>query len=712
MEWGGNNAVSSQLTECPFCKKSLVDKSSGWQRFDNTKDLLAYIATEYGQDAVLSGKYFSDHADATLPQWQKNLVKQAFDCGAIKILQGNITADQKNREIAVKQAVQKLVDTYRSSKEDTEQIVWEFTNALSWELPEPKVSNTQPPIPQPSAPLPIVAPMPQPVGDIGKLMKRAWQFAEDGDWGDAADYFNKVLDDSTDYAPAFLGLLCVDFKVSAENKLAHVKTPDFITNHKHYKRAVSDPATKSRLDGYIQTIKDRIKAEQDTAAAEAERKRKLAEEAARKKRVQDVFDNACKLMKSAQTPDDYRKAITAFGNIDSNYQDINNQIKSKIAECERLKHDMETALDKALAPLRAKFDPKARAEKQAKLQEKRKADEAALQATNAKEKSDIEAKYAQQQQQYNVDYKAWQDEVNRLQGIYISQQNDWEADVIKTNAQSEAWRVQGLCPHDGGTLKGLLAKKCSTCGKAPNESLALPSAPPQPRYPAEPPKPQMPTFTPRKLDESQYIVQEESFSQGGQKMRVTIDGIDWLVLDVKDGKVLIFSEKVLEERAYNTEDKAITWEQCTLRKYLNNEFYNKLGTAKAAIATTNNQNPNNQWYGISGGNSTTDKVFLLSLEEVDYYFGNSRDYKNERRKKYDNGKYISSNDGYYISNNFDNSRTAHNMNKEACWWWLRSPGDISSRAAGVGGDGGVSIDGIIVSHGNGGGVRPALWLNL
>jgi alpha-tubulin suppressor-like RCC1 family protein len=297
---------------------------NNWQYFDNTKELLEFIAKEYGIDSLLKGKNFSDHADATLPQWQKNLVKQAFDCGAIKILQGNINDDQKNREIAVKQTVQKLVDTYRSSKEDTEQIVWGFTNALGWGLPEPKVPIKQSPISQPSAPLPVTAPPPQPVGDIGKLMKRAWQFAEDGDWNDAADYFNKVLDDSTDYTLAFLGLLCVDLKVSAENKLAHVKTPDFITNHKHYKRAITDSATKSRLDGYIQTIKDRIKAEQDAAV-----------EVARRKNVLDFFVDACKVMKNAKTSNDYRKVINSFNAINSNYQDINEKIEEKIEECEK-----------------------------------------------------------------------------------------------------------------------------------------------------------------------------------------------------------------------------------------------------------------------------------------------------------------------------------------------------------------------------------------
>jgi hypothetical protein len=166
---------------------------------------------------------------------------------------------------------------------------------------------------------------------------------------------------------------------------------------------------------------------------------------------------------------------------------------------------------------------------------------------------------------------------------------------------------------------------------------------------------------------------------------------DWRVLDVREDMALLLSEKVLEQRAYNTESEAITWEQCTLRKYLNNEFYNKLGTAKAAIATTSNQNPNNQWYGTSGGNATQDKVFLLSLEEVDYYFGNSGDsgdYANKRRKNYE-GKNDST--GYCFHNSHNESRIAKNGKGEACWWWLRSPGVSSDSAASVYGVGSVFV---------------------
>jgi hypothetical protein len=123
---------------CPNCGNSIeAEKSGGWQYFDNTKELLAHIATEYGLDALFGRKHFSDHTSPTMPQGQKNLVKQAFECGAVKILQENMSSDQARKEIAAKQAVKKLTDFFYNN-EVSERVVWEFTNALGWGLPEPK----------------------------------------------------------------------------------------------------------------------------------------------------------------------------------------------------------------------------------------------------------------------------------------------------------------------------------------------------------------------------------------------------------------------------------------------------------------------------------------------------------------------------------------------------------------------------------------------
>ena len=204
--------------------------------------------------------------------------------------------------------------------------------------------------------------------------------------------------------------------------------------------------------------------------------------------------------------------------------------------------------------------------------------------------------------------------------------------------------------------------------------------------------------------------------------------LDWHVLDVQNGKALLLSDKVIEKKAYHSLFAAITWEECELRSYLDGAFYNSFGQDKTRIAETKLANKDNPWYNTSGGNATTDRVFLLSLDEVVQYFGNSGDLKNRKDWELKDGKYILAHgSGYYIHDQFDKARIAYDSDGKECLWWLRSPGCVvygsrrfpylpifgvnSFFAASVGGDGAVYVGGCIaVSESSG--VRPALWLNL
>jgi hypothetical protein len=188
-------------------------------------------------------------------------------------------------------------------------------------------------------------------------------------------------------------------------------------------------------------------------------------------------------------------------------------------------------------------------------------------------------------------------------------------------------------------------------------------------------------------------------------------GRDWRVLDIQNDKTLIISEKIIEQRPYNVDYTDITWENCTLRKYLNGEFLNKFSeTEQNRIVTVTNRNNANLWYDTSGGNNTTDRIFLLSLDEVDEYFGNSGDYQSRRRKNRYNDEYWLDTNGYYLSNDNDKSRVS-TYNGSPSWWWLRSPGGFNNISAFVNDDGDVFVEGTLVVI-DSCGVRPALWLQL
>ena len=187
------------------------------------------------------------------------------------------------------------------------------------------------------------------------------------------------------------------------------------------------------------------------------------------------------------------------------------------------------------------------------------------------------------------------------------------------------------------------------------------------------------------------LIEDEIYSFGGY---------DWRILDVQDGKVLLLSEYLLETRAYHESEVNITWANSTLRQYLNSEFYNRFSAEeKARIAETRVLNNDNPWYDTKGGYSTFDKVFLLSVEEVVEYFGDSGQLKNRPRGK------------SYIDDKYNNARIAKCLGGEVYWWLLRSSGYKSTYAASVSSFGILDVLGDGVYHSDGY-IRPALWLNL
>ncbi|MCL2694529.1 MAG: DUF6273 domain-containing protein [Oscillospiraceae bacterium] len=175
---------------------------------------------------------------------------------------------------------------------------------------------------------------------------------------------------------------------------------------------------------------------------------------------------------------------------------------------------------------------------------------------------------------------------------------------------------------------------------------------------------------------------------------------DWRVLEVKDGRALLLSDKVLEQRRYHDTPQFITWAESDMRAYLNGEFFNSFNEAdRARVVQVTNTNPDNPWWGTAGGEDTDDYIFLLSLDELIHYFGDADQLiKPAGEREYTWGFYGAHAD----------ARIAPGQ-----WWWLRSPGGGSGNAAGVNDVGGVDVGGVGVASANlSGSVRPALWVDM
>ncbi len=171
--------------------------------------------------------------------------------------------------------------------------------------------------------------------------------------------------------------------------------------------------------------------------------------------------------------------------------------------------------------------------------------------------------------------------------------------------------------------------------------------------------------------------------------------IEWLVIDREDGKALVISVAGLDAVQYNEKGGDTTWETSTARKWLNETFISEAFTqeeAKAILTTTVSGDANSKTK-VEGGNDTSDKIFLLSIDEVEMYMD-----ANERK---------ASPTAYAIANGAQasTSKTAY------CWWFLRTPGSSTSFVAYVDVNGFISTNGALTQVINNT-VRPAFWIDV
>ncbi len=181
--------------------------------------------------------------------------------------------------------------------------------------------------------------------------------------------------------------------------------------------------------------------------------------------------------------------------------------------------------------------------------------------------------------------------------------------------------------------------------------------------------------------------------------------IAWHVLAVENGKALLFADKILDSKSYhNIEFEDVTWETCTLRAWLNNEFYNAAfsATEKAEIITTRTINEGNPNYVAEGGNDTDDKVFLLSYSEVtNPAYGFSPEETTVDAARCAQCTEFAKSNGLWVSDNVSYFGNGH--------WWSRSTGVLESDACLVRYDGYITSSSVCTT---GIGVRPAIWIKI
>ena len=98
--------------------------------------------------------------------------------------------------------------------------------------------------------------------------------------------------------------------------------------------------------------------------------------------------------------------------------------------------------------------------------------------------------------------------------------------------------------------------------------------------------------------------------------------VTWIILDQRDGQVLLLSLYGLEARRFHGRDVSVQWEDCDLRAWMNTEMLSALFTPEEqkAVRLTHLVAEPNPRYDTPYGGDTDDWLFPLSVQEIERYF--------------------------------------------------------------------------------------------
>lgn len=487
------------------------------------------------------------------------------------------------------------------------------------------------------------------------LLKRAFMFLEDGDFKAADEYCEKVLDIDPENGLAYLGKLMAELNVRNQKGLLDCAEPFDSSNN--YQKAIrfGDEKIKTALTSYTERIKYR-----------------------------NAYNEARSLMAIAKTEEGYKKAADAFEAI-SNYEDSASLAEECLERAENVRKD--AVFYDALAKVKGSVikDYEVAIELFKTIPGWRDADSQIERCQKQIEKLKAEAEHARLERERKAEQDRIAQEKRAKQRKIImiatavatfviiavavlvaevfipnAKYND-AVELMDAGNVVEAY--EALVALDG--YKDSADKANSIYDQYKVEKLKIAKA-------------------------GDYVFfgayeQDNNTSNGKED-------VEWLVLEIKDGKALVISKYALVCKPYSYTD--VTWETCSLRKWLNNDFINSAFSAdeKAMIPTVTVSADKNPNYSTNPGNATQDKVFLLSITEANKYFSS------------DSARQCKPTD-YAVANGAWESDSGN------CWWWLRSPGYKQNYAAYVFTAGDVYEYGDFVAY-DFLAIRPALWIEM
>lgn len=503
---------------------------------------------------------------------------------------------------------------------------------------------------------------------VDPLLKRAFMFLEDGEFSKADDFCEQVLNQDPENAQAYLGKLMAELHVKKQDKLKD--QAETFDNSNNYQKAVrfADEKLKAALMGYIEHIHTR---NENT-------------------RLDGIYTRAKNAMSAAKTESTYKEAASLFESI-SVHQDSATLAQTCYEKAELARKDAILSEGKAKMTGNLMSNYESAIKLFESLSGWKDADERVYVC-----KKKIEELKAQA-------------ETDRLEKERL-------AEIVRIEAEKRAKRNRKIAIITTPIVCAVIAfiivlnTVIIPNGKY-NDAIALMNAG---KYSEA-----ISAFealygykdSVNRIEECNVNIYGEevwnkvksvnvgdvykfgSYEQNNNKSNGQED-IEWLVLEKDGTKILVVSKYALDCKPYNTSYIDVTWETCTLRKWLNNDFINAAFSAdeKVMIPTVTVSADKNFYNSTNPGNATQDQVFLLSITEVNKYFSSN----SARQCKPTN---------YAVSGG-----ACVNSSNGNCWWWLRSPGLVQDYAALVFTEGEVVESGCDVDDDFA--VRPALWIDL
>lgn len=165
--------------------------------------------------------------------------------------------------------------------------------------------------------------------------------------------------------------------------------------------------------------------------------------------------------------------------------------------------------------------------------------------------------------------------------------------------------------------------------------------------------------------------------------------LKWRVLDINDDKALLITVQDIISLQYDLKQRT-TWADYPVRKLLNDGFYNTAFTEleRKQIVLSMINTPKNKKQRVDGGPDTEDRVFLLSMDEVEKYM-----LTEESRKS--------------VATEYAHKQ--HPTKDDRGYWQLRTPGNGRWGSVAISDDSGTYC----ASTGNHVGysyLRPAMWI--